>query len=1242
MDVKHYFLFFFFCFSLLEIQAHNHPEVPINGDIKPYLFEENKGQFPEQVLFRMKKPSALMYMEKNQMTWQLLNTSSKNKPGCGHPHSCSHPENHESYQHVFKIEFEGGGAIEQINSNGASQRYINYIKGNDPKNWVAYVREYQEIEMKGIYPGIDMRMYGIGEGLKYDWILHPGAKPDDIRLNYSFTEGLELIDGDLHIHTSLETVVEKAPYAYQVIKGKRQEIPCRFVVNGSTVSYQLGDYAQEHPLIIDPILVFSTYTGSTGDNWGMTATPGVNDEFFAGGAVFEPGYPVTNGAVQEVPGGVNRDTDQSAPNITDIAISKFSADGSRQEYATYIGGVESEVVHSIIANSRNELVLLSTTSSPDFPTTRNAEYRLFQGGNPFIANAINYNNGSDIAVTVLSADGTALVGSTFIGGSENDGINNQRYLLYNYGDQFRGEVIVDEADNIYVASSTQSPDFPSSNNAFDDRLNGEQDACFFSLNRQCSNLFYSSYLGGGNEDSGYGIKLNSQGEIYVAGGTRSDNFPALNGSDLTYNGGVSDGFLARFSTDGSTLLNSNYIGTDEYDQVYLLAMDFDDQVYVAGQSRGDMPVSNNSYSNDNGSQFIQKYTTDLTSLERSTVFGSGRNTIDLSLTALMVDSCQRIFISGWGGVVNSQRFNPGLGVENSSTEGLSVSSDAFRRSTDGSDFYFLVLERDFASLIYATFFGRIDDAGPNSSQGDHVDGGTSRFSDKGVIYQAVCAACGGFDDFPTTAGAFSNQNGTFTGCNLAAVKFDFQLTELIAGADLELDTFGCAPYNAQFINESFGANAYEWTFGDGGSSTLRNPAHVYQDTGTYPVQMIALTDNSCLEPDTINFDIVIIEPPIPVSDTLVLCDEPSVLLESRRDEPNSMYQWSGGSSRRSIIAFSSGIYSVTASESNCQYIDTFDVSLINPEIDLTDSIVCGFEPINISIDDRSEDIQWSTGEEAQEITVQSPGLYRVSYQIATCPFEDSAYIAFARQPDIEILGDSIICEGESIVLELRNNSGANIRNIDWSNRASTDEIEINAPGLYEVIVTTDSSCTDAAQIQVQLLPFIPVEGQQDTLICNDSELVVDYSAYEDIATISWDDGSAESVRSFDQAGRYGFRIQNFCQDIDGIVELGISPFDKTAQPIYVPNAFTPNDDGVNDIFKAEKAAEMEIRDYLLMVFDRWGNKIFEARNFEEGWDGTFQGQTMDPAIFAYYLEVEYFICEEPQTINISGDVSLQK
>ena len=898
------------------------------------------------------------------------------------------------------------------------------------------------------------------------------------------------------------------------------------------------------------------------------------------------------------------------------------------------------MVHSIIANSRNELVLLSTTSSPDFPISRNAYDNTFEGGNPFIANNIDYRNGSDIAVTVLSADGSAIVGSTFIGGSENDGINNQQYLLHNYGDQFRGEVIVDNADNIFVASSTQSIDFPTSNNAYDNRLNGNQDACFFSLNRQCSNLGISSFLGGGNEDSGYGIKLNSFGEIYVAGGTRSDNFPTRNGANTTYNGGVSDGFLVRFSADGSTMLSGNLVGTNEYDQIYLLTTDIDDQVYIAGQSRGDMPVSNTSYSNDNGSQFIQKYNTDLSNLERSTVFGSGRNTIDISLTALMVDTCQRVFLSGWGGVVNNRQFNPGLGVENSSTDDLAVSSDAYRSNTDGSDFYFLVLERDFESLIYATFFGRIDEEG--TSQGDHVDGGTSRFSDKGVIYQAVCAACGGFDDFPTTPGAFSNINGTQSGCNLAAVKFDFELTELIAGADLELDTFGCAPYDAQFINESFGANAYEWTFGDGGSSSLRNPAHVYQDTGTYPVQMIALTDNSCLEPDTINFDIVILEPPIPERDTVVLCDQPSVLLESRRDEPNSLYQWDGGSNRRSIIAFSSGIYAVTASESNCRYIDTFDVTLINPEVELDDTIACGFEAFTIGIDERASDILWSTGDTDQNISVLEDGLYTVSYQIAICPYEDSAYISFAQEPDIEIIGDSIICEGESIFLEVRNNSQANIAQYSWSNNESTQQIEIANSGTYEVIATSDSSCLDIASLDVELLPFIPVTSQQDTLICNDSELRVDFSPYEAIADISWSDGSRESVRNFGDPGRYGFRIVNFCQDIDGFVELSISPFEKTDQPLYVPNSFTPNNDGINDIFKAEKAAEMEIRNYLFMVFDRWGNKIYESRNFEDGWDGTFQGQEMDPAIFAYHLEAEYFICEEPQTITISGDVSLQK
>lgn len=1215
-----------FALSFCQIQAHN------DNPTSRKVFEENKGQFPHEVLYRAQFGQSRLYVEQNQITWHLVERKENN---CNHIHSCLEEE-HFINNHVFRQEFIGSSELQEHLGKNASQHYKNYIKGRNPSNWATEVRDYSEVNLIGIYPGIDMRFYTNDAGVKYDWIIQPGANPEIVEWNYSFVQDLKIINGDLHIITAVDTIIEQAPIAYQIIEGKKRYVSCQFKKKNSSIQFDLGNYNGNYPLIIDPILVFSSYTGSLGDNWGMTATPGQNDEFFAGGVVFEQGYPITTGAFQTSPGGVQRGTQQVPVSLTDIAISKFTPDGSNLEYSTYIGGEDSEVVHSIISNSRNELVLLCTTSSNDFPTTDGAYQDRFQGGATFISNNISYTNGSDIAVVVLNASGTGLIGSSLMGGSGNDGINNQAYLHYNYGDQFRGEVIVDASDNIFVASCTQSGNFPLQN-AFDNNLDGDQDACYFSMNRTCSNLRFSSYLGGGDNDAAYAIKIGQNREIYVTGGTRSSDFPVRNGFDSNFSDGNADGFISRFSANGNNLLSSSFVGTDAYDQSYLLALDLNDNIYIAGQTRGSFPVSAGAFSNPGGTQFIQQISPDLQSIQNSTVFGSGRNTIDISLTALMVDTCGRIFLSGWGGQVN----NSGLEfrAQNSITDGLEVTSDAFRASTDGSDFYFLVLEREMQDIIYGTFFGRID--GENDFSADHVDGGTSRFSDKGIIYQAVCAGCQGFDDFPTTPGAFSRSNGS-NNCNLAAVKFDFQLQEIIVGADLELDTFGCAPYNAQFINQSFGANSYKWYFGDGDSSSVENPRHIYQDTGSFDVQLIALTDNSCLEPETLNFVITIIEPPIPEWDTLLICGRPTAQLLSRRAEPITRYQWNEGQTDRGITVNTSGIYSVTASESNCRYIDSFDVSIINPRTDIDDTIVCGFDPIQINIDDRAEDILWNTSETTEEITVSDPGLYLVSYRIDSCRFDDEAFVSFAEIPDIEIEGDSIICEGSPVQLTVVDNSNATISNFSWSTGTNSNSIQVLQPGSYSVQATSDSGCVDITEIEMSFIPNIPVNNIEDTLLCKDSRLVVDFSPYAEFSDVRWDDGDPSLVRTFTQSGEYGFQITNFCQDIDGIIDLEFSPFDSDDRPIYLPNAFTPNEDGRNDVFKPEKAIEMEIRNYLFMVFDRWGNKVYESRDFSQGWDGSFNGQEMDPAIFAYVVELEFFICEEAQTLEISGDVSLQK
>ena len=272
------------------------------------------------------------------------------------------------------------------------------------------------------------------------------------------------------------------------------------------------------------------------------------------------------------------------------------------------------------------------------------------------------------------------------------------------------------------------------------------DGVVFKMNPNLSTMIWSTYLGGSADDGCYALTLDHSLNIYTTGGTSSSNFPTSIGALSTaYNGGITDGYVTKIKNDGSTILKSTFIGTSAYDQSFLIQLDNNYNVYIVGQTEGTMPVSAGVYSNSNSKQFIWKLNSNLNTRMLSTIFGSGSGQVDISPAAFLVDVCGNIFVSGWGGNV----------LTSVPTTNMPISSNAFQSSTDGFNFYLFVLSPNAASFMYGTYFG-----GPLSRE--HVDGGTSRFDKKGIVYQAVCANCGGYNagtqhnDFPVTPGSWPN------------------------------------------------------------------------------------------------------------------------------------------------------------------------------------------------------------------------------------------------------------------------------------------------------------------------------------------------------------------------------------------------------------------------------------------------------------------------------------------------------
>lgn len=823
--------------SITTIFAGNHAKT---GDIQ---YIQNNGQWAPNILFSTPVYGGNLFLEKTGFTYYFSNLSEVGE--LKHSGNKSLLENFIVKKHAFKVSFVG--ANQQISLRGENKfsNYYNYFVGNDKSKWQGKVPAFGTVRYPELYPGIDVLVYSQSSSVKYDYVVTPGTNPDQIRVLYEGLDNLEIVDGNLELTTSINKIVELKPVAYQIIDGAKINVLCEYLLDINTVSFSFPDgYDKNYELIIDPAtLIFASYTGSGADNWGNSATYDEEGFLYGAGMTFGDGYPLTLGAYQAAWGG------GGGFYVGDITISKFTADGTSLVYSTYLGGNSEDQPYSLYVSPENELVVFGSTGSANFPVTAGAYDETFNGGPSItVDDVLAYNSGSDAIITKFSVDGSSLVGSTFFGGTQTDALLTGA-INYNYSDHARGEVIVDTDGNICVAGCTRSTNLPVTAGVFQGTLGGQEDGFIARFNNTLTSLQWCSFVGGSLLDGTYSIKHMATGDYVICGGTNSNNFPTTAGAlNETFQGGTADGYVAIVNNDATTLKFSTYIGTNQYDQTYLTELDEDNSVFITGQTRGAFPVIGAVYENPGSSQYIAKLDASLSTIVYSTVFGSGSDQVNISPTAFLVDNCKNVYVCGWGGAVN-QLVNFDAGT----VDGMSVTPDAFQSTTDGSDFYLAVFGENLSTLEYATYFG-------GDFSAEHVDGGTSRFDKQGVVYHAVCAGCGGNDDFPTTDGVVSNTNGS-SNCNLGVFKISLA-PPVTSAAFTNTPSSGCYPVDVDFSNESGNAVSYTWDFGDGTTSVEENPSHTYNEPGVYTITMVAYVDGDCGFNDTVTSVITVYDYPV--------------------------------------------------------------------------------------------------------------------------------------------------------------------------------------------------------------------------------------------------------------------------------------------------------------------------------------------------------------------------------------------
>ncbi|MBP7810031.1 MAG: gliding motility-associated C-terminal domain-containing protein [Bacteroidia bacterium] len=825
------------------------------------IFKENKGQWPEKVLFGADIFNTQFYINKNSFNYCVYSYADL-KTG-EELHHTSLGKNSILHGHNYEVNFVGAD-LNKVSKSKELPEYYNYFLGNNKSKWANYIKAYGNLLFSEIYEGVDLKIYSTAN-LKYDFIVKPGGNVNSLKLNYRYVDAIGLVNNELIIKTSVGNVIEKEPFAYQIINGKQKQVKCKFtLLSNNTVGFVFTEgYNKNYELVIDPTVIVCSYSGSSSYCLNSGCTNGENGEIFTISRCGS-GYQTTLGAFQVTIGG-----------IINYLVSGYTKTGSSKIFSTYIGGDSLDDPFCIVAREK-ELVIMGRTCSKNFPTTTAAFDSTFNGL-------------TDIAISKLNVTGSSLIASTYVGGNAPE--CNNWFANVTVGDfYFFGECITDSSGNVFAISNTQSSNFPVTTGAIDTILNGGIDACVFKLDKNLSNLVWSTYLGGSTTEDGKSIRLDGNGGVYCLGTTNSINFPTTPGCiSNTKIGGSTDYFITHINALGNTIINSTYVGTTANDVACLLDLDDNNDVYFCGQTNNPSLIIPTSgvYSNTNGYNTIYKINSTLNNIVFRTKYGnlvSGKFPY-LMTSAFKVDSCANIYIAGFADNV------------------LPTTSNAFMPYGGGTrDIYVGVFKNNCSSLLFASFYG-----GP---QTERTDGGISHFDSKGVLYQGFYVD----GAIPTTTNAFSPiQNASVTDED-GFLKIDLQ-THIKAGSSYGANITGCPPFSTQFVSTTNTGTSY-WDLGDGTTSTFDTISHTYNNLGTYNVLLVVTDTNTCNRTDSIKSILNVINPT-----TFDLGDEVSICINNPTQLISNVsavtYSWSTGQTTPNIFVTQPGTYTLTINNGGC-------------------------------------------------------------------------------------------------------------------------------------------------------------------------------------------------------------------------------------------------------------------------------------------------------------------------------------
>jgi hypothetical protein len=605
----------------------------------PLSFEENRGQVDAKVKFLSRGRGYNLFLSPTEAVFAL------------HAQATT-----VQTRRVLRMKLVGTNPSPEVTGLEELPGKSNYFIGSDPARWRTNVATYARVKYRDVYPGIDLVYYGNQRQLEYDWIISPGAEPGAIRFAIEGAKRIKVdSSGDLVLAIAGGEVRLHKPVVYQETEGVRHEIAGGFVSpSNHEVAFSIADYDRTRPLVIDPILIYSTYLGGSGDDFTNGIAVDSSGSVYVTGSTSSTNFPTAN-PLQPASGG----------GSYDAFVTKFNPSGSALVYSTYLGGSGDDSGNGIALDSSGNAYVTGSTSSTNFPTANPLQPA--SGGGSY-----------DAFVTKFNSSGSVLVYSTYHGGAgEDKGLG----------------VALDSSGDAHVTGSTLSTNFPTASPLQPAHGGGAfTDAFVTKFNPSGSTLVYSTYHGGSRHDTGNAIAVDGSGNAYLTGTTRSTNFPTANPRQpaLTYIE-YTDAFVTKFNPSGNALVYSTYHGgfSDDYGQG--IAVDPTGNAYVTGYtSSSDFPTVKPLQPIRGGDfydAFVTKFNSSGGTLVYSTYHGGSGNDTGHSIA---IDSSGNAFVTGYTFSTNFPTANP---------------LQPAIASPDAPDAYVTKFNQAGSALVYSTYHG---------------------------------------------------------------------------------------------------------------------------------------------------------------------------------------------------------------------------------------------------------------------------------------------------------------------------------------------------------------------------------------------------------------------------------------------------------------------------------------------------------------------------------------------------------